>query len=110
MQILLRNRATKVNAQMHDGTTPLMLAVRLAVEGMVEELINADADVNATDAQGMIACRFLPRDAMHSADCAVGSSACPSVCPSHAGIPSERVATSSQFLYSKRYGNILTAR
>jgi len=37
---------------MHDGTTPLMLAVRLAVEGMVEELINADADVNAIDAQG----------------------------------------------------------
>ena len=39
---------------MHDGTTPLMLAVRLAVEGMVEELLNADADVNATDAQGNI--------------------------------------------------------
>jgi len=39
---------------MHDGTTPLMLAVRLAVEGMVEELINADADVNATDAQGIV--------------------------------------------------------
>ena len=39
---------------MHDGTTPLMLAVRLAVEGMVEELINADADVNATDAQGNV--------------------------------------------------------
>jgi len=39
---------------MHDGTTPLMLAVRLAVEGMVEELINADADVNASDAQGNI--------------------------------------------------------
>jgi len=37
---------------MHDGTTPLMLAVRLAVEGMVDELVNADADVNATDAQG----------------------------------------------------------
>ena len=52
-QILLRNRATKVNAQMHDGTTPLMLAVRLAVEGMVEELINADADVNNSDAQGI---------------------------------------------------------
>jgi len=52
VQILLRHRATKVNAQMHDGTTPLMLAVRLAVEGMVEELINADADVNASDAQG----------------------------------------------------------
>jgi len=53
MQILLRNRTTKVNAQMYDGTTPLMLAVRLAVEGMVEELINADADVNAVDAQGI---------------------------------------------------------
>jgi len=43
---------------MHDGTTPLMLAVRLAVEGMVEELINADADVNAIDAQGMQAYQF----------------------------------------------------
>ena len=42
-----------MNAQMYDGTTPLMLAVRLAVEGMVEELINADADVNAVDAQGI---------------------------------------------------------
>ena len=42
-----------MNAQMHDGTTPLMLAVRLAVEGMVEELINADADVNAVDTQGI---------------------------------------------------------
>jgi hypothetical protein len=39
---------------MHDGTTPLMVAVRLAVEGMVEELIGADADVNATDANGKL--------------------------------------------------------
>jgi len=59
MQILLRNRTTKVNAQMHDGTTPLMLAVRLAVEGMVEELINADADVNACDAQGNQCCYYF---------------------------------------------------
>jgi len=45
---------------MHDGTTPLMLAVRLAVEGMVEELINADADVNAADAQGeFLGCCFV---------------------------------------------------
>jgi len=54
LQILLRHRATKVNAQMFDGSTPLIVAVRLAVEGMVEELIGADADVNATDAHGTI--------------------------------------------------------
>lgn len=35
---------------MHDGTTPLILAARLpGVEGMVEELINCHADVNAID-------------------------------------------------------------
>lgn len=34
---------------MHDGTTPLILAARLAFEGMVEELINCHADVNAID-------------------------------------------------------------
>lgn len=34
---------------MHDGTTPLILAARLAVEGMVDELINCHADVNAID-------------------------------------------------------------
>lgn len=38
---------------MHDGTTPLILAARLAVEGMVEELINCHADVNAADDFGM---------------------------------------------------------
>jgi ankyrin repeat protein len=27
-QILLRNRATNLNARMHDGTTPLILAAR----------------------------------------------------------------------------------
>lgn len=49
LQILLRNRATNLNARMHDGTTPLILAARLAIEGMVEDLINADADINAAD-------------------------------------------------------------
>lgn len=39
---------------MHDGTTPLILAARLAVEGMVEELINCHADVNATDDFGKL--------------------------------------------------------
>uniref|UniRef100_A0A8C1LGW8 Neurogenic locus notch homolog protein 1 n=1 Tax=Cyprinus carpio TaxID=7962 RepID=A0A8C1LGW8_CYPCA len=51
-QILIRNRATDLDARMHDGTTPLILAARLAVEGMVEELINCHADVNATDDSG----------------------------------------------------------
>ncbi|RZF46940.1 hypothetical protein LSTR_LSTR011771, partial [Laodelphax striatellus] len=54
-QILLRNRATNLNAKMHDGTTPLILAARLAIEGMVEDLINADADINAADNSGKAA-------------------------------------------------------
>lgn len=37
---------------MHDGTTPLILAARLAVEGMLEDLINSHADVNAVDDLG----------------------------------------------------------
>ena len=48
-QILVLNRATNLNARMNDGTTPLILAVRLAVENMVEDLITAEADINATD-------------------------------------------------------------
>ena len=52
LQILLRNRATNLNARMHDGTTPLILSARLAIEGMVENLINAQADINAADNNG----------------------------------------------------------
>lgn len=37
---------------MNDGTTPLILAARLAVEGMVEELIHCHADINAVDDHG----------------------------------------------------------
>lgn len=40
---------------MNDGTTPLILAARLAIEGMVEDLINADADINAADDLGKTA-------------------------------------------------------
>ncbi|KAH3791857.1 hypothetical protein DPMN_145348, partial [Dreissena polymorpha] len=54
-QILLRNRLTNLNARTHDGTTPLILAARLAIEGMVEELINAEADINAMDDNGKTA-------------------------------------------------------
>lgn len=37
---------------MNDGTTPLILAARLAVEGMVPDLINADAEINGQVGQG----------------------------------------------------------
>lgn len=52
IQILIRNRATELDARMNDGTTPLVLAARLAVEGMVEELIHCHADINAVDDHG----------------------------------------------------------
>ena len=52
-QILLGNRVTNVNARMHDGTTPLITAVRLSIEGMGEELISAGADINAADEHGL---------------------------------------------------------
>uniref|UniRef100_U3JM68 Uncharacterized protein n=1 Tax=Ficedula albicollis TaxID=59894 RepID=U3JM68_FICAL len=52
VQILIRNRVTDLDARMNDGTTPLILAARLAVEGMVAELINCQADVNAVDDHG----------------------------------------------------------
>ncbi|XP_072925215.1 neurogenic locus notch homolog protein 3 isoform X3 [Hemitrygon akajei] len=51
-QILIRNRATDLDARMVDGSTALILAARLAVEGMVEELIACHADVNAVDEIG----------------------------------------------------------
>jgi len=40
---------------MFDGTTPLILAVRLAIEGMVENLITAQADINLADNNGKTA-------------------------------------------------------
>jgi len=53
--ILLKNRATNLNAKTFDGTTPLILAARLAIEGMVEQLIEAEVDVNLADDQGKTA-------------------------------------------------------
>ena len=55
VQILLRNRDTKLDTKTNDGTTPLILACRLAIEGMVEDLINAEADINASDDSGKTA-------------------------------------------------------
>lgn len=42
-----------MDARTEDGTTALMLASRLAVEDLVEELIAAQADVGARDKRGM---------------------------------------------------------
>lgn len=60
LQILIRNRATDLDARMHDGTTPLILAARLAVEGMLEDLISCHADVNAVDDLGTCGPPSLP--------------------------------------------------
>ncbi|XP_048661022.1 neurogenic locus notch homolog protein 4 isoform X4 [Marmota marmota marmota] len=54
-QLLLGSRQTAVDACTEDGTTPLMLAARLAVEDLVEELIAAQADVGARDKWGKTA-------------------------------------------------------
>lgn len=40
---------------MHDGTTPLILAARLAIDGMVDHLVTAQADINAADNSGKTA-------------------------------------------------------
>uniref|UniRef100_A0A8C2VC98 Neurogenic locus notch homolog protein 4 n=1 Tax=Chinchilla lanigera TaxID=34839 RepID=A0A8C2VC98_CHILA len=54
-QLLLSSRQTAVDARTEDGTTPLILAARLAVEDLVEELISARADVGARDKWGKTA-------------------------------------------------------
>lgn len=72
MQILIRNRATDLDARMHDGTTPLILAARLAVDGMVEELINCHADVNATDDSGGLSLHPSIIISVRRAACALG--------------------------------------
>uniref|UniRef100_A0A671QBF0 Neurogenic locus notch homolog protein 1 n=1 Tax=Sinocyclocheilus anshuiensis TaxID=1608454 RepID=A0A671QBF0_9TELE len=68
-QILIRNRATDLDARMHDGTTPLILATRLAVEGMVEDLINCHADPNAIDDSGKSALHWAA--AVNNVDAAI---------------------------------------
>ncbi|XP_015263302.1 PREDICTED: neurogenic locus notch homolog protein 4, partial [Gekko japonicus] len=48
-QILLRHRQTDLDTSAHDGSTPLILATRLGVENMVEELVANRVDIGATD-------------------------------------------------------------
>lgn len=51
-QILLRHRQTDLDASAQDGSTPLILATRLGVENMVEELVANHANIQATDKRG----------------------------------------------------------
>ncbi|KAJ6651633.1 hypothetical protein lerEdw1_020772 [Lerista edwardsae] len=51
-QILLRHRQTDLDAAAQDGSTPLILATRLGVENMVEELVANHADLRAADKRG----------------------------------------------------------
>ena len=53
--ILLKNRYTNLDAKAFDGTSPLMLAVRMAIEGVPEALMEAGADVNIADENGKTA-------------------------------------------------------
>ena len=52
IHILCADRRTDLNARMNDGATPLILAVRLAIEGTTEELLQRDVDINAADDNG----------------------------------------------------------
>lgn len=54
-ELLLRNRATDLNAQMHDGSTALILAARGSQTDMLDQLLIAEADVNAQDEHGKTA-------------------------------------------------------
>ena len=53
IQILLRNRATDLEARMDDGTTPLILAARHDLPDLVRHLIKAGVKVNSADNQGV---------------------------------------------------------
>ena len=54
-QHLVKNRYTNLDAKTNDGTTPLMLAARLGIEFIPEQLIEANADVNIADNNGKTA-------------------------------------------------------
>ena len=53
LQILLRNRATDLEAKMDDGTSPLILASRHDLPELVRHLVKAGVKVNSADNQGL---------------------------------------------------------
>lgn len=60
LQILLRNRGTDVEARMEDGTSPLILAARHDLPGLVRQLFKAGSKVNGADNQGLFEIVYLP--------------------------------------------------
>ena len=46
------NRSTNVDAKAQRGTTPMIMASRMQVANMIEELVEANANVNETDDSG----------------------------------------------------------
>jgi len=51
-RFFLKTKPPTLNTKTYDGITPMILASRLAIEGMVEDLIQKDADINASDENG----------------------------------------------------------
>ena len=60
LQLLLRNRATDLEARMDDGTTPLILASRHDLPELVMELIKAGVKLNSVDNQDLFEIVYLP--------------------------------------------------
>jgi len=54
-ELLIRNRGTDLDAQTHDGTTPLILAAKVGEYSMLEELIMNNCEVTKSDANGKTA-------------------------------------------------------
>lgn len=50
--MLLKCPGVDVNAKDDGGSTALIIAARLAIRGVVHQLINAGADLNAVDNMG----------------------------------------------------------
>ncbi|XP_074600064.1 uncharacterized protein LOC141854320 isoform X2 [Brevipalpus obovatus] len=55
LEHLIQHRSTDLNSRANDGTTPLILAARMACEQIFSELIKAGADVNSADDNGKTA-------------------------------------------------------
>ncbi len=53
------NRSTNVDAKAVRGATPMIIAARMHVANMIEELVEANANVNETDDSGKIFCYFF---------------------------------------------------
>ena len=60
LQILLRNRATDLEAKMDDGTSPLILASRHDLPELVRHLVKAGVKVNGADNQGLFEIVYPP--------------------------------------------------